>query len=58
MVIGKAMGAKSGTFMGLTGIGDMIVTSTSIHSRNRYAGEQIGKGKNPQKSYKRDENGS
>lgn len=43
--IGTALGAKPITFMGLTGLGDMIVTCTSKHSRNRYLGEQLGKGK-------------
>lgn len=43
--IGKVYGANTKTFMGLTGIGDMIVTCTSKHSRNRYLGEQIGKGR-------------
>ncbi|MGL4307416.1 NAD(P)H-dependent glycerol-3-phosphate dehydrogenase [Cetobacterium sp. SF1] len=41
---GKAMGAKEVTFSGLTGIGDLIVTCASQHSRNRYVGEQLGKG--------------
>lgn len=45
VVIGKALGANPHTFLGLTGIGDMIVTCTSKHSRNRYFGEEIGKGK-------------
>ena len=45
VVIGKALGANPQTFLGLTGIGDMIVTCTSKHSRNRYFGEEIGKGK-------------
>lgn len=43
--IGVSLGASERTFMGLTGLGDMIVTCTSIHSRNRYLGEQIGKGR-------------
>ena len=43
--LGKAMGAKEETFMGLSGIGDLIVTCTSMHSRNRRAGILIGKGK-------------
>jgi glycerol-3-phosphate dehydrogenase (NAD(P)+) len=43
--LGKAMGAKPQTFNGLTGIGDLIVTCTSMHSRNRRAGILIGQGK-------------
>lgn len=43
--LGVAMGAQMATFSGLSGIGDLIVTCTSRHSRNRYLGEQIGKGK-------------
>ncbi len=43
--LGTAMGAKPMTFAGLSGIGDLIVTCTSRHSRNRYVGEQIGKGR-------------
>ncbi|HBR01802.1 MAG TPA: NAD(P)H-dependent glycerol-3-phosphate dehydrogenase, partial [Ruminiclostridium sp.] len=42
--LGTAMGANSKTFSGLTGIGDLIVTCTSLHSRNRRAGILIGKG--------------
>ena len=42
--LGLAMGAQASTFAGLTGIGDLVVTCTSRHSRNRYLGEQIGKG--------------
>jgi glycerol-3-phosphate dehydrogenase (NAD(P)+) len=45
---GEEIGAKRETFMGLSGIGDMIVTCTSQHSRNRFVGEEIGKGKNIQ----------
>lgn len=40
---GIAMGGKKETFMGLTGIGDLIVTCTSEHSRNFQAGYEIGK---------------
>jgi glycerol-3-phosphate dehydrogenase (NAD(P)+) len=43
--LGVAMGGKSQTFGGLTGIGDLIVTCTSMHSRNRRAGILIGQGK-------------
>jgi len=43
--LGVAMGAKDETFRGLAGMGDMIVTCLSQHSRNRYVGEEIGKGK-------------
>lgn len=40
---GVALGAQQATFMGLTGIGDLIVTCTSTHSRNFQAGYEIGK---------------
>lgn len=43
--LGVAMGAKYETFTGLSGIGDLIVTCTSMHSRNRRAGILIGQGK-------------
>jgi glycerol-3-phosphate dehydrogenase (NAD(P)+) len=43
--LGTAMGARPQTFGGLTGIGDLIVTCTSMHSRNRRAGILIGQGK-------------
>lgn len=43
--LGTAMGAKSETFSGLAGIGDIVVTCTSTLSRNRFVGEQIGQGK-------------
>ena len=42
--LGIAMGAKAITFTGLSGIGDLIVTCTSMHSRNRRAGILIGEG--------------
>lgn len=42
--LGKAMGAKEETFAGLSGIGDLIVTCTSTHSRNHRAGILLGKG--------------
>ena len=43
--LGTAIGAKRQTFSGLAGIGDLIVTCTSMHSRNRRAGILIGQGK-------------
>ena len=43
--LGLAMGGKLETFCGLTGIGDLIVTCASMHSRNRRAGILIGQGK-------------
>jgi glycerol-3-phosphate dehydrogenase (NAD(P)+) len=43
--LGVAMGAKVETFWGLSGMGDLIVTCMSKHSRNRYVGEKIGEGK-------------
>lgn len=42
--LGMRMGGSSDTFSGLAGIGDLIVTCTSEHSRNRYVGYHIGKG--------------
>lgn len=43
--VGMALGGKAETFYGLTGMGDLIVTCTSMHSRNRRAGILIGQGK-------------
>ena len=48
--LGRAMGGHLETFAGLTGIGDLIVTCTSMHSRNRRAGILIGQGKTPQQA--------
>ncbi|MCD6460652.1 NAD(P)-dependent glycerol-3-phosphate dehydrogenase [bacterium] len=48
--LGVAMGANPLTFAGLSGIGDLIVTCTSRHSRNRGLGEIIGKGKTLQEA--------
>ncbi|WP_394232791.1 NAD(P)H-dependent glycerol-3-phosphate dehydrogenase [Niallia oryzisoli] len=46
--LGTKMGASPLTFSGLAGIGDLIVTCTSVHSRNWRAGNLLGKGKNLQ----------
>ena len=46
--LGVALGAKKETFTGLAGVGDLIVTCTSMHSRNRRAGILIGQGKDAQ----------
>lgn len=43
--LGVALGGKPETFSGLSGIGDMIVTCCSGHSRNRHVGEELGRGK-------------
>jgi glycerol-3-phosphate dehydrogenase (NAD(P)+) len=44
--VGVAMGAHVRTFSGLSGIGDLMVTCMSRHSRNRFVGVEIGKGRN------------
>lgn len=46
--LGVSLGAKKETFAGLAGVGDLIVTCTSMHSRNRRAGILIGQGKDVQ----------
>lgn len=43
--LGVAMGAKKSTFSGISGLGDLVTTCISPHSRNRFVGEEIGKGK-------------
>ena len=42
--LGEVMGAKRETFSGLTGMGDLIATAMSRHSRNRHVGEGLGRG--------------
>lgn len=43
-LLGRKLGAKSKTFFGLAGIGDLIVTCNSVYSRNRRLGELVGRG--------------
>ncbi|UCF79253.1 MAG: NAD(P)H-dependent glycerol-3-phosphate dehydrogenase [Candidatus Eiseniibacteriota bacterium] len=45
MRLGLALGAERETFFGLAGVGDLVATCLSKHSRNRYVGEEVGKGK-------------
>ncbi len=49
---GREQGAKAETFFGLAGIGDLIATCCSKHSRNRAVGEQIGRGRSLQEVLK------
>ena len=50
--LGVALGAKKETFAGLSGVGDLIVTCCSVHSRNNRCGVLIGKGMNVQDAMK------
>lgn len=50
--LGMAMGCKEQTFGGLAGIGDLIVTATSIHSRNNRCGMLMGQGVSPEEAVK------
>ncbi len=50
--LGISMGASKDTFAGLAGVGDLIVTCTSMHSRNRRAGILIGQGKSVDEAMK------
>ena len=50
--LGVKMGGKPETFCGLSGIGDLIVTCCSMHSRNRRAGILIGEGVSPEEAVK------
>ncbi|MDR3224942.1 MAG: NAD(P)H-dependent glycerol-3-phosphate dehydrogenase, partial [Clostridiales Family XIII bacterium] len=51
--LGVRMGAHTDTFSGLSGIGDLIVTCTSMHSRNRRCGIMIGEGMDPKEAMDR-----
>ena len=44
--LGTVLGAERATFSGLSGMGDLVVTAFSSHSRNRQVGVRIGKGEN------------
>ena len=50
--LGVALGAQKETFAGLSGVGDLIVTCTSMHSRNNRCGILIGQGKSPEEAMK------
>lgn len=50
--VGMKLGGNPETFLGLTGMGDLIVTCTSLHSRNRRAGYLIGSGKSAEEATK------
>ena len=45
-IFGNQLGAKRATFYGIAGVGDLVASCTSKHSRNRFVGENIAKGKN------------
>lgn len=50
--LGLRMGCSAQTFAGLAGIGDLIVTATSVHSRNNRCGQLIGQGRRPDEAVK------
>ena len=52
MRLGTAMGCRQDTFAGLAGVGDLIVTATSMHSRNNRAGMLMGQGKTAEEAVK------
>jgi len=43
--VGRFFGAKRATFYGLAGVGDLVATCTSEHSRNRFVGKKLSEGK-------------
>jgi glycerol-3-phosphate dehydrogenase (NAD(P)+) len=47
--LGVALGARRDTFFGLSGVGDLVVTAFSRHSRNRGFGERLGRGETPER---------
>jgi glycerol-3-phosphate dehydrogenase (NAD(P)+) len=51
--LGEKLGGRRETFFGLTGIGDLIVTCTSVHSRNRRCGILMGEGMNPEEAVRK-----
>jgi len=51
--LGKAMGASLDTFSGISGLGDLVTTCISSHSRNRFVGQEIAKGKSLRQIQKR-----
>ncbi|MBP5254270.1 MAG: NAD(P)-dependent glycerol-3-phosphate dehydrogenase [Lachnospiraceae bacterium] len=51
--LGQAMGCRMETFFGLAGVGDLIVTATSTHSRNNQAGYLMGRGYTPEEAVKK-----
>ena len=50
--LGAAMGAQEDTFFGISGLGDLVTTCINPHGRNRWFGEQIGRGKTPKEILK------
>ena len=55
--LGVAMGGQPATFAGLAGMGDLIATCISPHSRNRHVGEQLGAGRTLDRDPRRDDDG-
>jgi len=53
VALGERQGGRRETFLGLSGLGDLVVTCTSRHSRNRRLGEWVGRGMTPQEALKR-----